>query len=99
MLPHQNSIDNQLQSAGYAFLPAHLAGESSENVARSIGGTIWLGKGGTVQGLKPKHETDARPTTYMGSSATIYSHFIQIWRIGVFPLVFSCYVVSLGMKT
>jgi L-asparagine oxygenase len=66
MLPDQNSIDNQLQSAGYAFLPAHLAGESSEDVARSIGATIWVGKGGTVQQLKPRLESDAYPTTYSG---------------------------------
>jgi len=61
-----HSVGAQVQNAGYAFLPSHLPGKSSEDVAHSIGATVWVGKGGSVHQLKPRPESDALPTTYSG---------------------------------
>jgi L-asparagine oxygenase len=61
-----HSIGAQVQNAGYVFLPSHLPGKSSEDVAHSIGAAVCVGKGASVHQLKPKPESDAAATTYSG---------------------------------
>ncbi len=62
MLP----ISSEVHSTGYAFLPSHLPGKSTEDVARSVGPAFCLGKGGSIRQLKAKSEKESLPTTYSG---------------------------------
>jgi L-asparagine oxygenase len=57
-------IRRELRSMGYAFLPSHLPGSSTEDILRSVG--IVFGRGAAIHELKSKSAEDSTPNTYSG---------------------------------
>jgi L-asparagine oxygenase len=63
-------IPDELRNNGYAFLPAHLPGNQTEEIIHSIGAVLRLGAGAGMHRLKPTLAEETTPNTYSG----MYGH-------------------------
>jgi hypothetical protein len=87
------AIHKEIRSFGYAHLPCHLPGNSTEDIARSIGTVLSLGDGSPIHQLKPQSAELSTPNTYSGMYG--YNQFplhtdLAHWRFPPRFLILRC---------
>lgn len=87
-------LSSDIRDIGYSYLPAHRPGDSTEEIARSIGAAVALGNSCLpVHQLRPKSNAASPPNTYSGIHG--YNQFplhtdLAHWRFPPHYLLLRC---------
>jgi len=65
-----DTLRQEIEASGFAFLREHRTGVESMRVARDLGSVVHLPGVAEIQHLSPKHESSSAPNTYSGNYGT-----------------------------